>query len=49
MEYLDFKRLIDALTARPKEHETVLAALKEASISEEMKLDCYESHINWYN
>ena len=32
-----------------KEQEMVLAALKEVGITEEMKFDSYESHINWYD
>lgn len=45
--YFERRRGDSALSS--KEQEIVLAALKEAGISEEMKLDSYESHINWYN
>ena len=44
-----FERRRGETVLSPKEQETVLAALKEAGISEEMKFDSYESHINWYD
>ena len=44
-----FERRRGELTLSPKEQETVLTALKEVGITEEMKFDSYESHINWYD
>lgn len=45
--YFERRRGESALS--PKEQETVLAALKEVGVTEEMKFDSYESHINWYD
>ena len=44
-----FERRRGETVLSPKDQETVLAALKEAGISEEMQFDSYESHINWYD
>ena len=42
-----FERRRGESVLSPKEQETVLAILKEVGITEEMKFDSYESHINW--
>ena len=44
-----FERRRGETVLSPKDQETVLAALKEVGISEEMQFDSYESHINWYD
>ncbi len=45
--YFERRRSETALS--PKEQEIVLAALRKAGITEEMKFDAYEENVNWYD
>lgn len=44
-----FERRRGETALSPKEQEIVLAALRKAGITEEIKFDAYEENVNWYD